>query len=53
MQALVTINNTGMKINVCVNAKNRLIKVYTIKDLSGILVIASMNVRNFVILENI
>ena len=42
-----------MKINVCVNVKNCLIKVYSIKYLFGILAIASVNVINLVILGNI
>ena len=49
----VIINNAGIKINVGVNVKNWLIKVYVIKDLFGILVIASANVINLVILVNI
>ena len=42
-----------MKINVDVNAKNELIKVYVIKDMFGIQVIVSVNVINLVILVNI
>ena len=42
-----------MKINVDVNARNYLIKVYVIKDMFGIQVIASMNVINLGILVNI
>ena len=42
-----------MMINVGVNAKNWLIKVYKIKGLFGILVIASANVINPVILVSI
>ena len=41
MRVFVTINNAGMKINVGVNVKNWLIKVYVIKDLFGILGIVS------------
>ena len=40
MPASVTINNFGMKINAGLNAKNWLMKVYVIKDLFGIQVIA-------------
>ena len=40
-------------INAGVNAKNWLIKVYAIKDLSGIQVIANENAMNYVMLENI
>ena len=43
MQVFVTISNAGMKINVGVNAKNWLIKMYVIKDLFGIQVIANVN----------
>ena len=49
----VIINNTEMRINVGVNAKNWLIKVYAIKDLFGILVIVSANVIKPVILMSI
>ena len=37
------INNFGMMINVSVNAKKYLIKVYARNDLFGILVIVSVN----------
>ena len=40
MQVILTINNAGIKINLCVNVKNWLIMVYVIKDLFGIRVIA-------------
>ena len=53
MQALVTVNSAGIKINTCVNAKIWLINIYAIKYLSGILVIASVNVINLVIFESI
>ena len=53
MQVFVRINNVGMKINAGVNAKNLLIKVYAIKDLLGIQVIANVNVINRVILVSI
>ena len=49
----VIINNTEMRINVGVNAKNWLIKVYAIKDLFGTLVIVSANVINPVMLMSI
>ena len=35
MQAFVIINSVGIMINVDVNVKNRLIKVYVIKDMLG------------------
>ena len=41
MKVFVIINNAEMKMNVDVNAKNWLIKLYVIKDLFGILVIVS------------
>ena len=41
MQVFVTINNFGTRINAGANAKNRLIKVYAIKDLFGMLVTMS------------
>ena len=46
-------NNTGKKMNVSVNAKNWLIKVYVTKDLFGIIVIVSANVINGVTLASI
>ena len=49
----VVINNIGIKINVDVNAKNKLIKECVIKDLFGILVIVSVNVIKRVILVNV
>ena len=51
MQPFVIINNVGMMINAVVNAKNKLIKMYVIKDMFGNLVIVSANVINHVILE--
>ena len=53
MQALVIISNVGMMINAEFNSKNKLIKVYVMKDLFGILVIVSENVINYVMLANI
>ena len=53
MRVFVTINNAGMKINVVVNVKDWLIKVYVIKDLFGVLVIVNVNVIKLAILENI
>ena len=49
----VIINNVGININADVNAKNYLIKECVIKDLFGILVIVSVNMINYVMLENI
>ena len=40
-------------INASLNAKNYLIKVYTTNDLFGILVTASVNVINHVMLVNV
>ena len=53
IKLFVIVNKDGIKINVDVNAKNHLIKVYAIKDMFGIQVIASVNVINLVILVNI
>ena len=53
MESFVIINNGGMKINVSANVNNLLIKVYAIKDLFGILVIANVNVIKVVTLVNI
>ena len=53
MQVFVIINNAGIMINSSVNAKNELIKGYMTKDLSGILVIVSVNVIYHVILVSI
>ena len=50
---LVIVNIDGMKINVGVNVKNLLIKVYAIKDIFLILVIINENVINHVVLMNI
>ena len=52
-QAFVIINNIGMMINIDANVKNLLKKVYAIKDMLGIPVIASVNMINRVMLENI
>ena len=46
----VIINNVGMMIDAAVNAKNRLIKAYAMKNLFGILGVVSVNVINPVIL---
>ena len=51
MQVFVTINNIGMMVNAGVNVKNRLINVYVIRNIFGILVTVSMNVINHVMLE--
>ena len=53
MQAFLTINFVGIKINAGVNAKNSFIKVYGIKDLFGIQVTANVNMINRVILVSI
>ena len=53
MQLFVIINNVGIKINTDVNAKNKLIKEYVIKDLFGILVIVNLNMIKRVILVSI
>ena len=53
MQGFVIINNAGMIINAGVNAKNRLVKVYVIKDLFGIQIVVSGNVINHVILVSL
>ena len=47
------INNVEIKINVNVNAKNWLTKVYVVNDLFGILVTVNVNMINDVMLENI
>ena len=48
----VTINNTGIKINVDVDVNNQLLKEYVIKDLFGILVTVNVNVIKLVTLVN-
>ena len=53
MQVFVTIDKDGMKTNADVNVKKLLTKECAIKDLSGILVIVSVNVINHVIFDNI
>ena len=53
MQVFVTINKNGVKTNADVNVKNQLTKEYVIEDLFGILVIVSVSVINYVMLENI
>ena len=50
MRAFVITNNVEMIINVDVNVKNWLIKVYAIKDMLGILVIVSVSVINHAML---
>ena len=52
-QAFVIISSNGMVINASENAKNYIIKAYAIRDLFGILVVASVNVINNVMLVNI
>ena len=49
----VTISNAGTKINLGVNAKNSLTKVYATKDLFGILAFVSVNLINLAILVSI
>ena len=49
----VSINDVGMMINVDANVKNRLIKVYVIRDILGIPVIVNVNAINHVMLVNI
>ena len=46
IQVFVTISNAGMNVIVDANVKNLLIKVYVIKNLFRILVIANVNVIN-------
>ena len=53
MQVFVIINNIGIMINVDVNVKNWLLKVYAIKDMLGTLLIVSVNVIKHVILVSI
>ena len=53
MQVFVIVNNIGTMINVDVNAKNSLTKVYVIKDLFEILAIVTMNLINHVMLVSI
>ena len=53
IKLFVIINNARIKINADVNVKNLLIKMYTIKDLFGILVIANVNAINLAISVNI
>ena len=66
MEVFVIINNTGIKINVDVNAKNWLTKVYVIKnaknwltkayvikELWGIIVYVTATVINHVKLDNV
>ena len=54
MQVFLIINNVGMMINACVNAKNWLnTKVYVMGDLFGMLVVLNANVINHMTLENI
>ena len=53
MQAFVIIDNVGMMISAGVNAKNSLIKVYVVKDLFVIEIIANLNAIKHVILVSI
>ena len=45
--------SVGMMVNVGVNAMNWFIKVYGIKNIFGVLVIANVNVIKLVMLDNI
>ena len=49
----VAMNKVGMKTNADVNVKNYLRKECAIKDVFGMLVIVSVNVVKYAILENI
>ena len=53
MQLFVIINNVELKINIDANVRNSFTKVYAIKDMLGMLVIANANVLSHVILESI
>ena len=53
MQLFVIINNVELKINIDANVRNSFRKVYAIKDMLGMLVIANANVLSHVILESI
>ena len=53
MPAFVITNNVEMMINVDVNVKNWLIKMYAIKDMLGILVIVSVSAINHAMLGRI
>ena len=49
MQVFVTINNSATKINADVNANNCLMKMYEIKDLFEIKVIANVNISRVLV----
>ena len=53
IKLFVIVNKDGININVGVNVKKYLMKVYAIKDMFGIQVIASVNMINLIILVNI
>ena len=53
MQLFVIINNVELKINIDANVRNSFRKVYAIKDMLGMLVIANANVLSHVILVSI
>ena len=52
MLASVIINKDGRVTNASVNANNYLIKVYSIRDLFGILVVAGVNVINHMLVND-
>ena len=53
MQLFVIINNVELKINIDANVRNSFTKVYAIKDMLGMPVIANANVLSHVILVSI
>ena len=53
IQVFVRIRKVEIIISACFDAKNRLTKMYAIKDLFGIQPIANVNTINHVMLENV
>ena len=53
IRLFVIVNNDGFNINVDVNVKNQLIKVYVMKDIFLILITVIANVINLAVLVNI
>ena len=53
IRLFVIVNNDGFNINVDVNVKNQLIKVYVMKDIFLILITVVANVINLAVLVNI
>ena len=53
MQVFAIVNNSGIMRNADVNIKNWFKKVYAIKYLFGVRVIANVNVKDHAMLENI